>query len=129
GQGLVLGSVRGSEDKVQEAARDLSPRYGRDTSAFTVRVGGFAEVFRQVNHQVEADLLRAELIAFPITLLLMILVFGSLVAAGLPLVVGLVAIVGTFLVLLIVSSLTEVSIFALNLPPALGPGLATLYTL
>jgi RND superfamily putative drug exporter len=128
-QALVLVSLRGSEDKIQEAARHLAPRYGRDSGPITVRVGGFAEVFRQVNHQVEADLLRAELIAFPITLLLMVLVFGSVVAAGLPLVVGGLAIVGTFLVLVIISSLTEVSIFALNLTTGMGLGLAIDYSL
>jgi putative drug exporter of the RND superfamily len=128
-QALVLVSVRGNEDEVQDAAKDLSPKYGHDSGPISVRVGGFAEVFRQVNQQVEEDLLRAELIAFPITLLLMILVFGSLVAAGLPLVVGALAIVGTFLVLLIVSSLTEVSIFALNLTTGLGLGLAIDYSL
>jgi RND superfamily putative drug exporter len=128
-QALVLVSLRGNEDEVQDAAKDLSPKYGHDSGPISVRVGGFAEVFRQVNQQVEEDLLRAEIIAFPITLLLMILVFGSLVAAGLPLVVGALAIVGTFLVLLIVSSLTEVSIFALNLTTGLGLGLAIDYSL
>jgi putative drug exporter of the RND superfamily len=128
-QALVLVSLRGNEDEVQDAAKDLSPKYGHDSGPMSVRVSGFAEVFRQVNQQVEEDLLRAELIAFPITLLLMILVFGSLVAAGLPLVVGALAIVGTFLVLLIVSSLTEVSIFALNLTTGLGLGLAIDYSL
>jgi RND superfamily putative drug exporter len=82
-QALVLASLRGDEDQVLDAAGDLSPRYTRDDAAITVRVGGFGEVFRQVNSQVEEDLLRAELIAFPITLLLMVLVFGSVVAAGL----------------------------------------------
>ena len=128
-QALVLASLRGDEDQVLDAAGDLSPRYTRDDAAITVRVGGFGEVFRQVNSQVEEDLLRAELIAFPITLLLMVLVFGSVVAAGLPLVVGALAIVGTFLVLLIVSSLTEVSIFALNLTTGMGLGLAIDYSL
>jgi RND superfamily putative drug exporter len=128
-QALVLASLRGDEDQVLDAAGDLSPRYTRDDAAITVRIGGFAEVFRQVNQQVEADLLRAELIAFPITLLLMVLVFGSVVAAGLPLVVGALAIVGTFLVLLIISSLTDVSIFALNLATGMGLGLAIDYSL
>ena len=127
---LVLVALHGDEDHVQNAARELSPKYATTGSGpITVRVGGFAEVFRQVNHQVEADLLRAELIAFPITLLLMVLVFGSVVAAGLPLVVGALAIVGTFLVLLIISSLTEVSIFALNLTTGMGLGLAIDYSL
>ena len=128
-QALVLASLRGDEDKVLDAAGDLSPRYTRDDAAITVRVGGFGEVFRQVNSQVEEDLVRAELIAFPITLLLMVLVFGSVVAAGLPLVVGALAIVGTFLVLLIISSLTDVSIFALNLATGMGLGLAIDYSL
>jgi RND superfamily putative drug exporter len=128
-QALVLASLHGDEDEVLDSARDLSPRYTRDDAAITVRVGGFGEIFRQVNQQVEEDLLRAELIAFPITLLLMVLVFGSVVAAGLPLVVGALAIVGTFLVLLIISSLTEVSIFALNLATGMGLGLAIDYSL
>ena len=68
----------------------------------------------------ESDLVQGELLAFPIVLVLMVLVFGSVVAAGLPLVVGVLAIVGTFLVLLIISSLTEVSIFALNLTTGMG---------
>jgi len=128
-QALVLVSLRGDDNEVMDAARELAPKYGKDSGPITVRVGGFAEVFREVNHQVEADLLRAELIAFPITLLLMVLVFGSVVAAGLPLAVGAIAIVGTFLVLLVVSSLTEVSIFALNLTTAMGLGLAIDYSL
>ena len=128
-QALVLVSLRGDDDQIMDATKELSPRYGRDSGPITVRVGGFAEVFREVNHQVEEDLLRAELIAFPITLLLMVLVFGSVVAAGLPLVVGALAIVGTFLVLLVISSLTEVSIFALNLTTAMGLGLAIDYSL
>ena len=128
-EALVLVSLRGDDDHIMDAARDLSPKYGKDAGPMTVRVGGFAEVYRQVNQHVEADLLRAELIAFPITLLLMVLVFGSVVAAGLPLVVGALAIVGTFLVLLVISSLTEVSIFALNLTTAMGLGLAIDYSL
>src|SRR5262249_15852157 len=100
-----------------------------DRGPITVRVGGFAEVNRQINHNVEQDLVRAELIAFPITLVLLIVVFGSVVAAGLPLLVGVLAIVGTFLVLLVVASLTDVSIFALNLTTGLGLGLAIDYSL
>jgi RND superfamily putative drug exporter len=128
-QALVLASLRGGDDKMHDAAATLSPRYSGDHGSVTVRVGGFAEVFRQVNQQVEQDLLRAELIAFPITLALMVLVFGSVVAAGLPLLVGVLAIVGTFLVLLLVSSLTDVSIFALNLTTGMGLGLAIDYSL
>jgi RND superfamily putative drug exporter len=82
-----------------------------------------------VDEQTQSDLVSGELLAFPIVLVLMVLVFGSVVAAGLPLVVGGLAIVGTFLVLLVISSLTEVSIFALNLTTGMGLGLAIDYSL
>src|SRR5918994_5422977 len=128
-QALVVAALRGDEDAVHDTAEELSPRYSGSRGPITVGVGGFAEVFRQVNTQVEEDLLRGELLAFPIVLLLTVLVFGSVIAAGLPLVVGVLAIVGTFLVLLVLSSLTQVSIFSLNLTTGLGLGLAIDYSL
>ena len=128
-QALVLGVIRGDDEEVDDRIEEISPRYTRQTNTITVRVGGQAEVFRQVGRQIESDLVRAELIAFPITLLLLVVVFGSLVAAGLPLAVGGLAIVGTFLVLLGIASLTDVSIYALNLTTAMGLGLAIDYSL
>ena len=73
--------------------------------------------------------MRAEMIAIPITLLLLLLVFGSVVAALLPLAIGALSVVGTFLVLLVVNQFTEVSVFALNLTTAMGLGLAIDYSL
>src|SRR5205807_1322145 len=72
---------------------------------------------------------RAETIAIPITLVLLVLVFGSAVAASLPLAIGAMSVVGTFFVLRIVASLTQVSIFSLNLTTGLGLGLAIDYSL
>jgi putative drug exporter of the RND superfamily len=86
-------------------------------------------VFRDVNAQVETDLARAESIAVPITLVLLVLVFASAVAALLPLAVGGFAIVGTLLLLRLLAELTDVSIYALNLTTALGLGLAIDYSL
>jgi putative drug exporter of the RND superfamily len=128
-QALVVAALRGDDEDELDTAEELSPRYSGRRGPITVGVGGFAETFRQVNEQVEEDLLRGELLAFPIVLVLLVLVFGSVVAAGLPLVVGVLAIVGTFLVLLIISSLTEVSIFSLNLTTGMGLGLAIDYSL
>jgi RND superfamily putative drug exporter len=128
-QALVLAVLRGGEQEELDAAEELSPKYARGTRVIEVEVGGYAEVFRQVNEQIESDLLRAELIAFPITLILLVFVFRSAVAAVLPLLVGGVAIVGTFLVLAILASLTEVSVFALNLTTAMGLGLGIDYSL
>jgi putative drug exporter of the RND superfamily len=128
-QAMVLGTIEGDDDEVRDRVEVLSEEYTRDGEIVTVGVGGFAEVFRQVGDQIESDLTKAELIAIPITLILLVLVFGSVVAAGLPLGVGALAVVGTFLVLRIIASLTDVSIFALNLTTAMGLGLAIDYSL
>jgi uncharacterized membrane protein YdfJ with MMPL/SSD domain len=82
-----------------------------------------------VNKQVERDLRTAELYAFPLLLLLSLLFFRSLVAALLPLLVGGLAIVGTFLTLRLASDVTSISIFALNVATGLGLGLAIDYSL
>jgi uncharacterized membrane protein YdfJ with MMPL/SSD domain len=94
-----------------------------------VTVGGSAVAQQEVNEQVEEDLRKAELLAFPILFGLSLLFFRSLVAALLPLLVGALAIVGTFLMLRVASEVTSVSIFALNLVTGLGLGLAIDYSL
>jgi uncharacterized membrane protein YdfJ with MMPL/SSD domain len=110
--------------------QDAAGRIAKSLSnAPRITVGGPALAERQVNKQVEHDLRVAELYAFPILFLLSLLFFRSLVAALLPLLVGGLAIVGTFLVLRIASELTSVSIFALNVATGLGLGLAIDYSL
>ena len=94
-----------------------------------VRVGGPALAIDQVNEQVESDLQRAEMLAFPLLFLLSLLFFRSLVAATLPLLIGALAIVGTFFILRIASGFGEISIFALNLTTGIGLGLAIDYSL
>src|SRR5438309_2012498 len=128
-QALVLALIKGTDDQVRDRIKILSPRYTRQDQTITVGVGGRAEVFRQVSSQVEKDLRKAEMISVPITLLLLVLIFGSVVAAGLPLGIGVLAIIGTFLILRVLASLTQVSIFSLNLTTAMGLGLAIDYSL
>jgi RND superfamily putative drug exporter len=128
-QALVLGRVTGDEQTFDERARQLTAAYAGDGPDLRVQVGGQIQVFREVGDQVERDLARAEGIAVPITLLLLVVVFGSAVAGMLPLAVGGVAIVGTLLLLRLLGDLTDVSIYALNLTTALGLGLAIDYSL
>jgi RND superfamily putative drug exporter len=128
-QAIVLGVIEGSDDHVNDVAKVVSPEFTRDDAVVRVAVGGRAEVFRQVGDTIKKDLARAESIAFPITLLLLVLVFGSIVAAGLPLLVGVVAIAGSFLALYAISAVTDVSIYSLNLTTAMGLGLAIDYSL
>ena len=128
---IVVGRIDGDDDTVDERIEELGPAYQRseDGAPITVEVGGFAQVFHEVGTTIEEDLITAEMIALPITLILLVLVFGSLVAASLPLIVGVMSIVGTFLVLQILSGITDVSVYALNLTTALGLGLAIDYSL
>ena len=126
---LVLARISGDDDAVAARAAELVDDYTRDTPLLTVGVGGSAAVFHQVGETIEADLVRAESLAFPLTLVLLIFVFGSVVAALLPLAVGVVAILGTFLILRLIAGVTDVSIYAINLTTALGLGLAIDYAL
>ncbi len=126
---LVLARIEGTQDEVNRRVEELSPRYHRHDGGVTVDVGGFAEVFREVGTTIEDDLVRAESIALPITLILLLLVFGSVVSASLPLAIGALSVVGTLAVLRMLSMVTEVSIFSLNLTTAMGLGLAIDYSL
>lgn len=127
-QALVLGRVTVDDHELVARMEAIAADYTR-SGLIDVEVGGSAEVFRQMQTTIEEDLATAEKIAFPVTLVLLVLVFGTIVAAGLPLVVGCVAIVGTFLVLTILTGLTDVSVFALNLTTAMGLGLGIDYSL
>lgn len=126
---LVLGRIVGDEDHVDERIVELVEELEGDYRGLDVRFSGFAEVFHSVGETIEADLVRAELVAVPITLLLLLFIFRGVVAATLPLVIGALSVVTTFLVLRIITTFTDVSVFALNLVTAMGLGLAIDYAL
>lgn len=120
-------ALKPDDDKEwQEAGGDIADQFaGRPDIA----VGGAAVAQEQVNKQVEEDLKKAEMLAFPLLFLLSFLFFRSLVASLLPVMIGLLAIVGTFLILRVASEFGSISIFALNLTTGLGLGLAIDYSL
>jgi len=120
-------TLKPTDDKRwQEAGADIADSLAGRPG---ILVGGAAVAQEQVNKQVETDLRTAEMLAFPLLFLLSLLFFRSLVAAALPLMIGGLAIVGTFLILRVASELGSISIFALNLTTALGLGLAIDYSL
>jgi RND superfamily putative drug exporter len=94
-----------------------------------VKVGGLAVAGPAVGDQVSEDLARAEMLAFPLLFLLALVVFRGAIAALLPLFVGLLTIMTTFLGLRLFNEATPLSIFALNLAIGLGLGLAIDYSL
>jgi RND superfamily putative drug exporter len=126
---LVLGRINGSEDDIRASVDTIRNELTFDDGTINVGVSGREAVFAEMGQTIEKDLALAEMIAFPITLILLIFVFRSVIAALLPLAVGGLAIVGTFFVLEVLAGLTTVSIFALNLTTALGLGLAIDYSL
>ncbi len=90
--------------------------------------GTFA-IFSDVNERTEQDLQRAETISLPVVAILAILIFGSLVAAAMPVLVGAVAVVGALAVVRLLTLVTDVSIFSINVITLLGMGLAIDYAL
>jgi uncharacterized membrane protein YdfJ with MMPL/SSD domain len=127
--GLIVANLKGGENDAQKYAKTLSDEVGGDRGGVTVRAGGIAMAYVQVNNQTELDLVLMESIAIPFSFLALVWVFGGLLAAALPIAVGLIAVVGSMSILRLITFGTEVSIFALNLSTALGLALAIDYTL
>ncbi len=128
-QALVLAHITGDESQLVTRSKDLIGRYAGDRDGLTILAGGQGGTFNDVNTQVTKSLAIAEAIAVPVILALLVLVFGSVVAALLPLAIGGIAILGTFAELAVLGSVTDVSIFAINLTTALGLGLGIDYAL
>jgi RND superfamily putative drug exporter len=128
-QALVIASLHGSDDEQVLAAGDLSRQFTAHGPVLRTAVTGQAETTRQISAQAEKDLQRSDVLTAPLIFVALVIIFGSLVAALLPLGVGVIAVLGTFVVLTILAQLTEVSVFALNLTTGLGLGLAIDYSL
>jgi putative drug exporter of the RND superfamily len=127
--GLIVANLKGGENNAQNYAETLSQQLVHDRDGVTVRAGGVASVYAQINHQNERDLLLMESIAIPLSFLVLVWVFGGLLTAALPISLGGLAIVGSMSVLRLISFGTDVSIYALNLSSAMGLALAIDYTL
>ncbi|MDQ7906059.1 MMPL family transporter [Phytohabitans sp. ZYX-F-186] len=95
----------------------------------TTQVGGITTVSRDIRERVAADIALAETISIPVLLLLLVVVFGSVASASLPLAIGGLAILGAFTALRVMSYLTDVSVFSINVVTILGLGLAIDYGL
>ncbi|MBV9512522.1 MAG: MMPL family transporter, partial [Mycobacteriaceae bacterium] len=127
--GLIVAGISGTESQAQQHAKALVGQVVRDRDGVTVKAGGEALIYVQINAQSEKDLLLMESIAIPLSFLVLVWVFGGLLAAALPLAVGGFAILGSMAVLHAITYVTDVSIFALNLSVAMGLALAIDYTL
>ncbi|MDL4775828.1 MMPL family transporter [Actinomadura xylanilytica] len=129
-QAMVLATMKGEDKEQEENLQGILDAYtGPDKGGLSVQAGGATAVAGELSTQVVSDLVLAESIAVPLTLVLLLVVFGSVVAAVLPLIIGTIAIVGTFAELALLGGFTDVSVFATNLTTALGLGLGIDYAL
>jgi RND superfamily putative drug exporter len=127
---VVVGRITGNQDQItREEPIIATALRAHPNATITLQIGGYGAAFHEVDTVVERNLLHAEAIAVPLTLLLLLFVFGSLVSAAMPLIIGAVAVIGTLLELRLLNSVTPVSIYAVNLATVLGLGLAIDYSL
>ncbi|BCZ23562.1 MMPL family transporter [Mycobacterium senriense] len=127
--GMIVASLKGGENDAQTYASTLTKDLVHDRDGVTVRAGGMAVAYAQINQQNQRDLLLMESIAIPLSFAVLVWVLGGVVAAALPIVLGALAIVGTMSVLRLISFATDVSTYALDLSIAMGLALAIDYNL
>lgn len=126
--GMIIAGLKGSDDEFAKTARKLVDQMPPAHDGVIVRAGG-ALTFAEANEQSERDLVGMELIAIPLSFVALVWVFGGMLAAALPMAVGVLAILGSLAVLRAVTFFTDVSLFAMNLTAAMGLALAVDYTL
>ncbi|MFI9247957.1 MMPL family transporter [Streptomyces sp. NPDC053086] len=127
-QALILARIDAPDEKKQERAGPILDRYNdTKTGPTELLVGG--PLGADLNRQSTSDVALAESIAIPVTILLLVVVFGSIVAALVPLLMALISVVVSLAALFMVTQFTDVSVFALNLITALGLGLSVDYAL
>ncbi|HEX6032561.1 MAG TPA: MMPL family transporter [Tepidiformaceae bacterium] len=124
---FALISLHGTDTEKFDSVERLKPEL--EAEGMNVELGGTVPVAATVQDTVESDLRRAEMIALPITAVLLVAIFGSLVSAGVPLALGAFAMVMALTVLRVLAAFTDVSIFAVNIVSVLGLGLAIDYSL
>lgn len=129
--GLALVYFDKNLDSEQAAvtAKNIQDTYDKESAGTRAYVGGIEVLYEAINGQIKDDLKIAEAIAIPLNILMLLFVFGAAVAAGLPMVVALGSIAGSFFVIYIITQFTDVSVFALNLITGLGLGLGIDYAL
>ncbi len=123
---VVLG-LRGDEGERSDALERIEGRL--DAPGLQTQLGGGTVINRDITERIQADIARAETISMPVLLILLVVIFGSLAAASLPLAIGGIAILGAFTALRAITYFSDVSIFSINVVTIMGLGLAIDYGL
>ena len=126
---LILATVAGDEDDVNDVVQSIRDEFGDNFEGLDLTLGGQGPAYLELNEQSAHDLLIAEMLVTPLLLILLVIIFRGVIAALMPLLVGVISIAGAMLVLRGLTEVTDVSVFAMNLTTALGLGLGIDYSL
>jgi len=126
-KGLATVSLGGSTGVTLASFADLLPKL--EAQGIETQFAGASVAGISFNTQLQQDLVRAEIIAIPVTLILLVFIFGGVVAAAVPVAVGALAVAGALTVLRVFTEFTDISSFAINVASLLGLGLAIDYGL
>lgn len=126
---LVYSDNEAFTPESQEMGDYFQKNFDGKRDGITLYSGGVGVVGNAINEKIESDLKIAEAISIPLTFILLVLVFGAMVASAMPLIVGVSAILGAFFILYLISLFTSVSVYALNLTTGMGLGLGIDYAL
>ena len=113
----------------QEMGKYFQDNFDGKRDGLTIYSGGVGVVGNAINKKIADDLKIAEAISIPLTFILLVFVFGAMAASAMPLIVGVSAILGAFFILYLISLVTSVSVYALNLTTGMGLGLGIDYAL
>ena len=126
---LVYGEGEAFTPESQEMGKYFQDNFDGKRDGLTLYSGGVGVVGNAINKKIADDLKIAEAISIPLTFILLVFVFGAMAASAMPLIVGVSAILGAFFILYLISLITSVSIYALNLTTGMGLGLGIDYAL
>ena len=126
---LFIYSDESDWDVIQQLGKEIQEKYDGKYENLNIYASGTGVFAHAINTKIADDLKLAESISIPLTFILLVFVFGGLVASAMPLLVGVGAILGSLLVIYIITLFTGVSVFALNLITGLGLGLGIDYAL
>ncbi|MFI6428754.1 MMPL family transporter [Rhodococcus oryzae] len=124
---LAVVFVEGSESERIESFTELEPQL--TVPGVSTELSGFSAIADEVNKESKRDLVVAEMVSLPVTLLVLVLVFGGLVGAAIPVAIGALSMFGALAALRLLSMFLEVSVFSVNIASLLGLGMAIDYGL
>ena len=126
---LIRAQLAGDDNELADRGRALAAQFGGTHGPLHVEATGYAVLLAETEDIAKQDLVKSEVIAIPLTFIALFLIFRGLVAALIPVGIGVLSIVGTTFVMRVLGEITDVSIFAINLASALGLALAIDYSL